>query len=257
MINNIKISSIIIAKNEEQNIKRCIDSQLNCVDDIVVIVDSLSTDATWEIVNSYDNITVEKSVWMGYSKSKVYALSKTKYDWVLWIDADEAITRNLSEEIIALKKEGFSGSAYKIARRAFFLGRWIKHSGWYPGYVTRLFNKNNIQFSDSKVHEHLIVEGPVQKLKYDLEHYTDPNIFHYFEKFNNYTTLAAKELSSQKRIFKTKDIVIRPLFIFIKMYILRRGFLDGIQGLMLALFSSAYVLTKYSKLWELEIREKS
>lgn len=251
-----KISSIIIAKDEERNIKRCIESQLNCVDDIVIIVDNRSTDRTWEIVNSYDKVVSEKVEWMGYSKSKEYALSKAKHDWVFWIDADEALTENLIDEINQLKMNGFAGSAYKVARRAFFLGKWIKHSGWYPGYVTRLFNKHKIKFSDSEVHEHLIVEGSTGRLKFDLEHYTDPNIFHYFEKFNNYTSLAANQLKAKNRIFKIRDILIRPLFIFVKMYIFRRGFLDGFHGLILALFSSAYVLIKYSKLWELENKVK-
>ena len=136
------------------------------------------------------------------------------------------------------------------------MGRWIKHSGWYPGRVVRLFNKNKARFSNNDVHEELIVNGETGSLKNHLEHYTDPDIEHYFKKFNSYTSLAAEELVRNGKRFKITDILLRPLFIFIKMYVLKRGFLDGVQGFILAVFSSAYVFTKYCKLWELKSKIK-
>ena len=137
-----------------------------------------------------------------------------------------------------------------------FLGRWIKHSGWYPGRVVRLFNKNKAHFNDNDVHEELIFNGSTGLLKNDLEHYTDPDIEHYFKKFNSYTSLAAEELVRKEKRFKLSDILLRPAFIFIKMYFLKLGFLDGIQGFILAVFSSAYVFTKYCKFWELKNKIK-
>src|SRR5690606_4678604 len=127
---------------------------------------------------------------------------------------------------------------YSFPRKANFLGRWILHSGWYPARVTRLFNKNRVNFSDSRVHEHLVFLGESGKFINDIEHYTDPDITHYFKKFNNYTSLAADELSLNNREFKKTDLIIRPAAIFLKMFILKRGFLDGIQGFILAMFSS-------------------
>ncbi|MFC2135579.1 glycosyltransferase family 2 protein [Bacteroidota bacterium] len=250
-MNSLRLSSIIIAKNEADNIERCIKSQLDCIDDIVVLIDNSTTDNTLEIVKSFEGVIYEEVKWRGYSKTKKYALSKTKHDWVFWIDADEAITTELVEELVEFKKIQPKANAYSVARRAYFLNKWIRHSGWYPNRVTRLFNKNYTRFSDNDVHEHLIVEGKVEKLKNDLDHFTDPNFHHYFDKFNKYTSLAAGEMADKNRKAKYSDLLFRPVFIFLKMYILKRGFLDGIHGLMLALLSSSYVFTKYSKLWEL------
>ncbi len=251
MNSQIKISSIIIAKNEEKNIVRCIESQLGCIDEIIVLVDENSTDGTLNKASTFDKVKVEIVKWQGYAKTKQYGVDKSSNDWVLWIDADEAVTKQLSDELNLFKNSSPQFSAYKLSRRAYFLGKWIRHSGWYPGNVTRLFNKNKARFSDSEVHEHLLVEGETGKLNNDLEHYTDPNIHHYFEKFNRYTTLASEELYQKNRKVSLNDILVRPIFFFIKMYIFRRGFLDGLQGFILAVFSSTYVFTKYCKLWEL------
>lgn len=247
----LKLSSIIIAKDEETNIRKCIESQLSCIDDIVVIVDGKSKDATLGIVKEYPQINVEVKEWLGYSKTKQYALSLTKNDWVFWIDADEIITADLQKELLEFKKSNPEFEAYSIARRAYFLGKWIKHSGWYPGRVVRLFNKQSAVFADRDVHEHLIVTGNTGKLKFDLEHYTDPDIHHYFVKFNRYTSLAAEELFRKNKKAKFSDLFLRPIFLFKKMYFLRLGFLDGIHGFILAVFSSVYVFTKYAKLFEL------
>lgn len=245
-----KLSAIIIAKNEEYNIKRCLDSLVDCIDDIVVIVDKTSTDNTLATVKNYKVKCVE-SDWLGYSKTKTLALENTTNNWVLWIDADECLTDNLKRELVKLKNTETDFTAFKVARRAFFLGRWIKHSGWYPGYVPRLFNKTNSYFNSNEVHEELITEGEIGYLKNDLEHYTDPNIKHYYEKFNTYTSLAANEMFGKSKKIKRIDIIIRPLFLFFKMYIMKRGFLDGFPGFVLAVFSANYVFTKYCKLWEL------
>ncbi len=247
-----KISSIVIAKNEELNIRRCIESQLGCIDEIIVIVDENSEDKTLEIVKSFSQVKYDIIKWKGYTKTKLHAVSLSSNDWILWIDADEELTSGLSGEIIKFKNDSPAYTAYSIPRRAFFLGKWIKHSGWYPGRVTRLFDKNEVKFSESDVHEHLVVNGGTGELKNDINHYTDPTIHHYFVKFNRYTTLAAEELFNKGKSFLISDLVLRPLFIFLKMYIIKRGFLDGIQGFILAVFSSAYVFTKYSKLWELK-----
>lgn len=256
MADLIQISSIITARDEETNIRRCIESQLAVVDEIVVLVDSRTKDATLKIASSYPNVNCEVVEWMGYAKTKIYAVLKTKYDWVLWIDADEELTKELIEELKNFKTVKPHYSAYNVARRAFFLGKWIKHSGWYPSRVTRLFNKNVASFEEKEVHEHLNVVGEIGNLNHDLNHYTDPSIEHYFAKFNLYTSLAAKELSEKGKQAGLNDILLRPVFLFFKMYILRLGFLDGLHGLILAVFSTAYVFTKYTKLWELN-RAKS
>lgn len=248
----IKLSSITIAKNEEKNIARCINSLRNCIDEVIVIVDSASNDRTKEIVRTFPEVKCVVSDWKGYAETKQYAISLCSNDWVFWIDADEVVSPQLVEEILAFKTSEPTQDAYSVPRKAFFLGRWIKHSGWYPGKVTRLFNRKKCWFSKNEVHEYLEVNGTTGELNGDLEHYTDPDIFHYMEKLNKYTSLAALELSRRKKDVTLPDLVLRPMAIFIKMYLLKGGFLDGIQGFILAVFSSAYVFTKYSKFWELK-----
>lgn len=251
----MKLSAIIIAKNEEKNLDVCLQSMTNVFEDIVVIVDSSTTDKTFEVAAKYPNVNCELLAWQGYAKSKSYAVSKTKHDWVFWIDADEELTKELVAELLQFKESVSQYHCYDVARRAFFLGKWIKHSGWYPARIKRFFNKKLVQFDDKQVHEGLVVKGRIGNLKHDLNHYTDPNIEHYFTKFNSYTSLAAKELAAKNRTASISDILLRPLFIFLKMYIFRRGFLDGLHGFVLAVFSSVYVFAKYSKLWEINKRK--
>lgn len=251
------LSSITIARNERKNIAKCLSSIRKCMDEVIVIVDSSTEDNTAEIVRTFPEAKCVVREWDGYAETKEYALSLCTNDWVIWVDADEIITPELCHELLAFKESEPQHDAYSVPRKAFFLGKWIKHSGWYPGRVTRLFNKQKCKFSKNAVHEYLLVDGTTGELKSDLEHYTDPDIFHYLEKFNKYTSLAALELDRQKRDVGLSDLLLRPMAIFIKMYILKRGFLDGIQGFMLAVFSSAYVFTKYSKFWELKRKREN
>ncbi|MGA7722860.1 MAG: glycosyltransferase family 2 protein [Ignavibacteriaceae bacterium] len=251
MIENIKISSIIIARDEQENIQKCIESQLNCIDEIIVLVDDRTKDKTFEVAKSFQKVKCNLIKWMGYSGTKQYAVSLTSNKWIFWIDSDEVITPGLSNELNGFKTKNPAFNAYSVPRIANFLGRWIKHSGWYPGKVTRLFNKDIINFSEKAVHEGLVIKGITGQFKNNLEHYTDPSIKHYFEKFNNYTSLSAEELNKNRKQFRITDIILRPFFLFIKMYFIKSGYLDGIQGFILAIFSSAYVFVKYCKLWEL------
>jgi glycosyltransferase involved in cell wall biosynthesis len=241
------ISVIVITKNEEQNIAACLES-VSWSDDVIV-VDAESADATASLARERGaKVFVKK--WEGFSAAKTYAVLQTKHQWVLWLDADERVMPALAEEIARLDLQSTRSAAFTVARRAYFLGRWIRHSGWYPGRVARLFNKETARFTPAAVHEGLEIDGIIGDLSNDLLHFTDPNLYHYFEKFNRYTTLAAVEAGQRGKRFGMSDLFIRPAWLFIKMYILKRGFLDGMQGLILALLSSAYVFTKYAKLWE-------
>ena len=252
MNNLIKISAIILAKNEEHNIGRCLASLKGCVEDIIVLVDDQTSDKTIEIIKTFPMVKFYVVNWKGYAKTKQYAVSLTQNNWILWIDADEALTDKLKSDINNFKKSSPKHSAYSVTRKAYFLGKWIKHCGWYPGRVTRLFDKKKAKFSNTQVHEHLLVEGSVGELSSDLDHFTDPDIKHYFKKFNEYTSLAAEDLLNSGRKFRIIDLLIRPSVMFFKMYIIKLGFLDNIEGLILSVFSSLYVFTKYCKFWELK-----
>lgn len=240
-------SVIVITKNEAKNIEPCLRS-VSFSDDIVV-VDAESSDSTVTIARQFTERIFVKP-WFGFAAAKQFAVSQTKHDWVVWLDADERVMPELAAEIQQVIGTGTAHSALTVARRAYFLGKWIKHSGWYPGRVVRLFNKHHARFNDAAVHEGLEVNGSIGELQHDLLHYTDPNIYHYFAKFNRYTTLATEGLEKKGKNFKLTDVIIRPWWQFMRMYLIRLGFLDGVEGFILALFSSAYVFTKYAKLWE-------
>jgi glycosyltransferase involved in cell wall biosynthesis len=245
------LSVIVITKNEEHNIVECLES-VGWANEIVV-VDCGSDDKTVEMARHYSQKVYIKP-WEGYAESKNFALQQCTGDWIFWLDADERITKELGEEIQGLLTQAITGVVgFEVSRKAFFLGKWIKHCGWYPGHVLRLFRRGFGRWSEKKVHEHLEIEGRISRLKADLLHYTDPNLRHYFDKFNRYTTLAADELAANGERFHLSQLIVRPTWQFVRMYIIKMGFLDGLQGFILCILSSCYVFTKYAKLWELTI----
>jgi glycosyltransferase involved in cell wall biosynthesis len=243
------LSVIVITKNEEANIRDCLQS-VRWADELVVL-DSGSTDRTASIAREL-SARVYEAEWEGFGRTKSRALSKATQEWVLSLDADERVPEELASEIQnILRNEQASVSGYSVPRKSYFLGRWIRHCGWYPGRVVRLFKRGAGEFTDSAVHEALTINGNVGELKHDLIHHTDPNLFHYFEKFNRYTSLSAEELFAEGNRASVVHMIVRPWWTFIRMYLLKRGFLDGIQGFILCMLSAAYVFTKYAKLWEL------
>lgn len=245
------IAALIIAKNEAGNIGPCLDSLRGVASQVVMVVDGGSTDATAEIARLH-GAQVFIRPWQGYSAAKTFGLLQITCDWVLWIDADERVTPQLGDEISRIISKA-NAAAYAMPRRAFFMGRWIKHCGWYPGYVTRLFRRDRARLDGKDVHEGLVIDGPVLKLRCDLLHFTDPDLAHYLDKFNRYTGLAAEEMNRNGRRFHIHQVMVKPAAFFIKMYLLKLGLLDGIEGLLLSILSAYYVFVKYLKLWELSL----
>jgi glycosyltransferase involved in cell wall biosynthesis len=243
----MRISAFVITSNEESNIGACLEA-LAWVDEIIV-VDAMSSDRTREIAARYTQHVFSRP-WEGYAPAREYALSKCTSQWVLAVDADERVTPELRAEIErALEQPAYDG--FLVPRKAFFLGRWIKHCGWYPGYVLRLFKKDLAWVTDRKVHEGMRVRGPVGTFASPLMHYTYPTVESYFARFDRYTTLAAEELRDGGARARPTDFAFRPLFMFVKMYLVKLGVLDGLEGLVLCAFSSLYVLVKYAKLREM------
>jgi glycosyltransferase involved in cell wall biosynthesis len=247
------ISVIVITRNEEGNIADCLKSV--SWGDEIVLVDSESSDRTVEIAREFTQRIFVRP-WAGYADTKKFAVSQANHEWILWLDADERVTPELAVEIRELlSRPIIPENAFEIARRAYFLGKWIKHCGWYPGYVTRLFRKTAGTFVETRVHERLDITGTTGRLSNDLLHFTDDTLAHYLSKFNSYTTLAAQDLADRGKTAGVYDLVVRPPWMFFRMMILRGGFLDGGHGLLLSLLSSAYVFWKYAKLWELRHRD--
>lgn len=249
------LTVITLTKDEERNIVGCLESAAWA--DEIIVLDSGSTDRTVELARRFTpNVIVVP--WRGYGAARNDALSRSHSGWVLWLDADERVTDGLAEEIsVILERDDPSVAGYEIARRAYFCGKWMKHGGWYPSRVVRLFRRDRASFTETRVHEKLVVGGNIARARHDLIHYTDPDLNHYFAKFNAYTTLAARDMFEAERTFSLTDLITRPAFQFVKMYLLRMGFLDGVHGLVLGIASSAYVFTKYAKLWEMRQKGKN
>jgi glycosyltransferase involved in cell wall biosynthesis len=247
------LSVIIICKEEEDQIKECLES-VKWADEII-LVDAESKDKTVDIAKSYtDKIYIKK--WEGYSVQRNYALSLANYKWVLSIDADERVTGELKEEIISVINSGSDEiKGFRIPRKTYFLNRWIKHSGWYPGYQMRLFQKEFVYMKNRLVHEGFEVKGETGYLKNNLLHYTVTSISDFAERVNTYSTLQAEEKSITRKV-RYNDLFFRPFVSFFKYYILKCGFRDGPQGFMVAMFDLITNSLTYMKIWEMQNKKE-
>lgn len=242
------LSVIIITKNEEQNLRRALESAKFA--DEIIINDSGSADATLDIAREF-NCKIIKTEFRGFGAAKQATLEQATGEWVLSIDADEEIDATMRESLKKAVSQS-NGDGYFVSRKSQFLGRWMLHSGWYPDYILRLFRRSSGRFTDDWVHEKVEVNGSIGRLEGHLLHYTNPNLSQYLSKLNRYTSLSARQLSKRGARFHVYFLLAKPTATFFSIYILKRGFLDGVQGLILALLSAFHTLCKYVKLWELE-----
>ena len=240
----MKISATIITYNEERNLPRALES-LRCADEIVVI-DSGSTDRTVEIAQKLGARVVE-SAWPGYAKQKNFAAEQAAHDWILSLDADESLSEALEAEIWRVKKQGPQYDAYTMPRQARYLGRWIRHSGWYPDRKVRLYHRQKAQWVGDYVHESVKVEGNVGHLDSNLLHFTCDSLSEHLKSMDRYTTLAAEELVSRKEKIHLRNMILDPAWTFTRTYFFQRGFEDGLEGLTIAYMAALYTFLKYAK----------
>lgn len=238
------VSATIVTLNEERNIARAIES-LRCCEEIVVI-DSGSADRTREIAADLGARVLERE-WPGYAAQKNLAAAEAAHDWVLSIDADEALSEPLEAEIWTLKSEGLACAGYTMPRLAQYLGYWIKHSGWYPDRKVRLYDRRRALWTGDYVHESVRVEGTVGALESNLLHFTCGSLGEHLRTMDRYTTLAARELIARGTPVGPRRFVVDPAWAFVRAYILQRGFLDGFAGLTIAWMAAFYVFLKYAK----------
>lgn len=243
-----RISTTVITFNEERNIERCLRS-VAPVSDEILVVDSQSTDRTVEIAREF-GARVITNPWPGYGRQKQFALENASHPWVFSIDADEAASPELCEEIRTLD---FSRDGYEVPRKVWYMDRWIRHGVWYPGYVLRLFNRANASFSDDIIHESARVTGTVGRLRSDLLHYSYRNVAHHAKKIDEFTTLAARQMFERGRRAGVGHVVVLPLIEFLRAYVVKRGFLDGRAGFVIARMHALYVLQKYTRLRDLQL----
>ena len=249
---SLTLSVALITKNEEANLARTLES-VRWADEIV-IVDCGSTDGTAEIAREFGaKFTVES--WKGFGAQKNSAIAQCTSDWVLALDADEAVSAELAAEIQALLRGTPDCDAYFLPRRNFFLGRWIRHGGYYPDPKLRLFRRGAAQFEERSVHETLRCSGRTGRLHGDLLHDAYPTLDGYIEHMNRYSALGAAQAMARGKTSRglaafLGNVCVNPAATFAWNYFVRGGFLDGREGLLLQLYHSAYVSWKYAKAWE-------
>ena len=240
----MKITATIITLDEERNIARAIES-LRCADEIL-IVDSGSTDRTVELARNLGARIIEDN-WRGYSAQKNWAAEHASNEWILSLDADEALSEALEAEIWNVKKTGPQYDAYTMPRLARYLGRWILHSGWYPDRKIRLYRRDKASFVGDFVHESVAVKGRVGALENNILHFTCESLSEHVKTLDRYTTLAAQELAARKVEVPLSKLIVDPAWTFVKTYFIQRGFLDGPEGLTIAHMAAFYTFLKYSK----------
>ncbi len=241
---SVKISATIITLNEERNVARAIES-LRCADEIL-IVDSGSTDRTMEIAANLGARVVEAG-WPGYANQKNFAADQASHDWILSLDADESLSEALEAEIWRLKKSGPDFDAYTMPRMAQYLGRWIRHSGWYPDRKVRLYDRRKCTWVGAFVHETVKVGGRLGHLESNLLHFTCDSLSEHLRTMDRYTTLAAQQLLESGEQVTFARILFTPPWTFVQTYVLKLGFLDGVEGLAIANMAALYNFVKYAK----------
>ncbi|MFL1013387.1 glycosyltransferase family 2 protein [Flavisericum labens] len=247
----IKLSGVIITYNEERNIEKCLQSLVPIVDEIVV-VDSFSTDSTKEICKRYNTTFIEQK-FLGYIEQKNFALNQAKYDYIVSLDGDEALSEKLQKSINELKKD-WKSEGYYANRFNNFCGQWIKHSDWYPNKKLRVFDRRKAQWKGINPHDNVILNNPNNKIGYlkgDILHWTYQTYSEFNLKTEHFSSIAAKayyDLGKKATIWK---IIFNPTWAFFKSYILKLGFLDGLNGFIICVQTANITFLKYTKLREI------
>jgi glycosyltransferase involved in cell wall biosynthesis len=250
----VTLSVVLITQDEEKNLPGTLESVLPLVRDgrgEIIVVDSGSTDRTLEIARSY-GAKIFPEPWKGFAGQKNSAIEKASADWVLQLDADERLEPELAREIGSALSSRPALQGFWIPRKNFFLGRWIKHGGFYPDPKLRLIRRGAGKFEEHGAHPTINVSGPAGHLKHALVHNAYPTLRGYIDHMNSYSSMGAQvAVEKEHRSFRIADIVIRPWLTFIYNYFFRLGFLDGREGLLLHMYHAVYVSWKYAKAWEL------
>lgn len=250
---SLPLSVVIIARDEQARLPACLDSVAFA--DELLVVDSGSRDGTVSVARSHGARVIEQD-WLGYGPQKHFAVSSATHDWVLCVDADERVSVALRESIAALLAGQPQRQAYAMPRCNRFMGRWLRHGEGYPDWSLRLFDRRHARWSDDPVHEKVVADGPVGRLAGDLLHESQESLEQYIAKQNQYTTLQAERLYAAGRRAGALRLVTSPLLRFVKMYLLRGGFLDGVPGLVHIAIGCFASFSKYAKLRALQAGQR-
>ncbi|MDY0330241.1 MAG: glycosyltransferase family 2 protein [Thiomonas sp.] len=241
------VSAILITRNEIHNLADCLAGLSWCNE--VIVMDSGSTDGSAELARQLGARVQCQTDWPGFGPQKNRALDLAQGEWVLSIDADERVTPALAEEIQAAIGRADAPDAFSLPRLSSYCGQFMRHGGWYPDRVVRLFRRGKARFSDDIVHESVQVQGPVGQLRHDLLHISYRSLDDVLEKMNRYSSAGAEKLASRGRRASLATALGKSLWAFIRTYLLRRGFLDGRLGFVLACSVAQETWYRYLKLW--------
>jgi glycosyltransferase involved in cell wall biosynthesis len=242
----VKITARVNTFNEEDNIAAALESVAWA--DEILVVDSFSTDRTVAIARRYTDRVVQHA-FANYGAQHNYADSLCSHDWVLSLDADERVTPELAGAIQRLRAAGTDHDGFRFARLTWYLGRWIRHSGWYPNWQTRLYRRAVTRW-EGELHERACIDGRVGQLAGDLLHFTRRSLHEHIEVMNRYTDTAAAVRFRDGRRLSTWALALTPPAVFCRSYLLKQGFRDGWQGVVIAYLAAAYVHLKQAKLME-------
>lgn len=248
----MRLSVVVITRNEQLNIESCLRS----VDfaDEVVVVDNTSSDSTADLARQWGAKVVVTQDWPGFGPQKNRALDLATGDWVLSLDADERVTPELRQEILAVIAKADAPDCYSIPRSSWFCGRFIRHSGWTPDYVDRLFKRGSARFSDDLVHEKLVHRGQAQPLKNALLHYSHRSFSDVLTKIDRYSTASAQQAWGRGKRSSVWGAVGHGLWAFVRTYVFKAGFLDGGHGVALAIANAEGSYYRHIKLWQLSLQ---
>jgi glycosyltransferase involved in cell wall biosynthesis len=241
------ISVTVIAGEVGDEIRDCLET-VKWADEIIVVNSAM--DQTTEIARRYTEKVLCRE-WGGYGAQKQFALEAATSEWVLSVDTDERVSADLRREIQNLLSNGSAYDGFYIPRRGYFLGRWIKHCGWYPDYQLRFFRRTKARTDNRKVHERFVVDGPIGYIKSDLIHYTHPTIEKAVAKGREYATLEAGEKAGKKHV-NALLVVLHPVYEFFNCFLLKLGFLDGVYGLMVSLIHAMSDAQVCMRIWEMQ-----
>ena len=244
------LSAVVITLNAATQLRACLESLAFAQE--IVVVDSGSGDGTVELARALGARVVQKE-WLGFGRQKQFAVAQASNDWVLCLDADERVSGELRAAIErALVAPVFT--VYEMPRRNRFMGRWLRHGEGYPDFNVRLFHRQHARWSDDDIHEHVLTDTEVGRLRGDLLHESEVSLHDYIGKQNRYTSLQAEKLFDAGKRASARHLWLNPLFRFVKFYFVRRGFMDGLPGLVHIVIGCQNSFLKYAKLMQRQAR---
>lgn len=247
-----KLSGVIITYNEERKVQTALES-LRPVCDEIVVVDSFSTDRTPELCRALCD-TFLQTEWRGYAAQKQFAADQSSEQWVLSLDADERLSDSLTRELLDWKASRHADhSGYHIPRITWFMGRWIRHTTWYPDWQLRLFRRDVGKWTGGRVHEGIEVPGSTGRFEGHIQHYTYESISEYLRQLETFSSLAAVDSLEKGKTTSVARVCLYPGIIFLKNYFVKRGFLDGFPGLVVSVLAAVSSFFKQLKLYELSV----